>query len=108
MARQRDHALFCIALGLGDLIVVKMPYHFVVWRKIQKAAGHIAKLHGKRVKDLRGLYGEAGDVNDENPEWTAIIESAFAGDTTKLSKFYLYAWNNRTEEFDLVRKPVSL
>jgi len=95
------------------------------WRDIVRGATSIMHSLGLRAKDLHTIdsivHPDEWDEEYVHPAWgknkpeeldKAIftrtnVELAFAGDITHYPKFWLYEWDDASDRFVLVRKPVD-
>lgn len=104
--RPRFPAHYINIVTPGPLIYVRLPEpRPKPWKRVLKALTGIMESHGLRQKDISAMSeGVDPDYTPSEAVFATRLDAAFEGDPEKLSRFWLYDWEDG--EFVLVREPM--
>lgn len=74
------------------------------WRRVLSALTPVMQSHGLRQKDIVAIESVDPDYTPGEAAFQATLDAAFAGDPSRLMKFWLYDWVDG--KFVLVREPL--
>jgi hypothetical protein len=97
--------LYCIVTVEKALIITRMPRVFIPWKDIRSALCKILKLHHNvKPSEILAIDGLVSLEADGSDETRMRLDRAFNGDTSLYKKFNLYAWNDLTQGFEIIRE----
>lgn len=103
-SKKPNVALYCNVIS-SELVIVRMPDKHVLWTDIRREIHAFMKRDlDVRAKDITSIDALTGNQDDPNDDREAF-DKVFSGSINGFKSFYLYAWNDDTKTFDLVRKP---
>jgi hypothetical protein len=102
---RRRHSLYVTVMGGPELVIVRMPHHFVRGREFIRAILRMMKAEfGVLAKDVH-IEGLADPDVPQIGDGDVIqrLFAAFNGSHDYFTKFHLYAWDEGTQAFVLTR-----
>lgn len=98
-----DSHRYLLAIHNGPrLFIVRVPLKGAKWRDIVKGCTPIMREQGALAKDLHEFEGVH---REDEPEYFAKLDRAFAGDASVARRFDLWTWNGAG--FTLARKALE-
>lgn len=88
---------YLLVVSPGPLMILRVPWPMPRWRSILKASTAVMRSHGLRGKDIHSLDGLVpypADRDLEDHKLVDRVEAAYAGDSDKVPRFWLYDWQS--------------